>query len=330
MKKVNIGLIGCGKITRASHAPAFAQIPSNCNVIALFDTKPEAAEQIQQDNFPKAKIYASVEKLLAADLDGVVISTPNSLHHPLTIQALEANCHVLIEKPMAVDLQQADEMIAMAKKQQLVLQVNQSLRFSPPYCKIKTMIDEGNIGEVIHARCLRASATSPDKGWSPGATWFVQKKFRGGLIMDIAVHMADFLGWCCGTPKNVYSINTTKISENDVPDNVTAVIEFEQGATAVLELSWTIPCGGGYLEIYGTKGTIRLGFNDGAVEFARPDKKYIKVRTKKIKNSQACFIDAIKGKTTTPVSGIEGRHALAYCVALEKSGTTGKPEPVEL
>ncbi|MCF6176692.1 MAG: Gfo/Idh/MocA family oxidoreductase [Victivallaceae bacterium] len=330
MKKVKIGLIGCGKITRASHAPAFAQLPGSSEVVGLFDTNPKAAEQIQQDIFPNAVIYSSVEELLAADLNGVVISTPNSLHHPLTMQALAADCHVLIEKPMAVDLQQADEMIAEAHKKQLVLQVNQSLRFSPPYCKIKAMINEGKIGEVIHARCLRASATSPDKGWSPGATWFVQKKFCGGLIMDIAVHMADFLGWCCGKAKSVYAVNTIKIPGNDVPDNVTALIEFEYGANAVLELSWTIPCGGGYLEIYGTKGTIRLGFNDGAVELALPDKKYIKVRTKKIKNSQACFIDAIKGKAVTPVSGQEGRHALAYCVAIEKSGITGKPEPVEL
>jgi UDP-N-acetyl-2-amino-2-deoxyglucuronate dehydrogenase len=328
MGKINIGFIGCGKITQSSHAPAFAKLSGNCNVTGLFDTKTKTAEQVKQEILPQAVIYNSVEELLNAGVDGVVISTPNSFHHPLTMQALQANCHVLIEKPMAIDLKQADEMIATASKNKLVLQVNQSLRFNPVYCKIKALVDEGKIGKVIHARCLRASATSPDKGWSPGASWFVQKKYRGGIIMDIAVHMADFLGWCCGPAKSVYSINTIKITGNDVPDNVTTLIEFKHGATAVLELSWTIPNGGGYLEIYGTKGTIRLGFNEGNIELALPGKKYKKVRTKQIKKSQACFIDAIKGKSVTPVSGREGRHALAFCVAIEKSGNSGKPELV--
>jgi predicted dehydrogenase len=330
MKRVKIGLIGCGKITSSSHAPEFAKLSGSCQITALFDSKLKAAEQIQQTFATQATVYSSVEKLLNSDIDGVVISTPNTFHHPLTMQALAAGKHVLIEKPMAVDLDQADEMIEAAANSDLVLQVNQSLRFSPPYCKIKALIEAGKIGQIIHARCLRASGKSPDKDWSPGATWFIQKKFRGGLVMDIAVHMADFLGWCCGPAKNLYSINTTNIIGNDVPDNVTTLINFARGATAVLELSWTIPCGGGYLEFYGTEGTIRLGFNGGTIEMMQAGKKYRKIKTKQVKTSQKCFIEAINGRYPTPVSGAEGRHALAYCLAIENSGISGMAEPVEL
>jgi len=330
MKKIKIGLIGCGKITSSSHAPEFVKLAGSCQITALFDIKSKVAEELQKDLSSKVTVYSSVEKLLNSDVDGVVISTPNTFHHPLTMQALAAGKHVLIEKPMAVDLNQADEMIAAAKRNGLVLQVNQSLHFSPPYCKIKALIEAGKIGEIIHARCLRASGSSPDKGWSPGATWFIQKKFRGGLVMDIAVHMADFLGWCCGPAKNLYSVNSTKIIGNDVPDNVTTLINFEQGATAVLELSWTIPCGGGYLEFYGTEGTIRMGFDGGTIEMMQTGKKYRKIKTKQVKSSQKCFIDAINGRYSTPVSGEIGRHALSYCLAIEKSGISGMAEPVEL
>lgn len=324
MGKVKIGLIGCGKIASCSHTPAFKAIPGKTVITAVFDVKTENAERIIKDNSLKAKIYPSVDELLKSGIDGVVISTPNNSHHELTIKALNAGVNVLVEKPMSVTLKQADEMIALAEKKKLHLQVNQSLRFSPPYVKIKEMIDAGKIGDPIHIRCLRASGSSPDKGWSPGAKWFVQKKFAGGLIMDIAVHMADMMGWYFGKADKVYSINSTKIKGNDVPDNVATLFDFENGATGVLELSWTIPVGGGLLEIYGSKGTIRLGFSPDGIEFATEPGKYKIVKPGKFKTSQEWFADAINGKKGCPVPGKMGRHALAYSLAIAESGEKSK------
>ena len=325
-KKVKIGFIGCGKITQVRHAPCFLKMAKKAKITGLYDLNPKTAQKLNKDLSLKASIYSSSRDLLASGIQGVVISTPNISHYSLSMQALKAGIHVLVEKPMAVNLKQADMMIETAHKKKLVLQVNQSFRFNPVHNKIKTLIDSGEIGEIVHVRCLRAGGNTPDKGWAPGSTWFVQKKFRGGLIMDLGVHMADLLGWLVGKAKSVYSINSIRIHSNNVPDNVTAILEFANRVTGVLELSWTIPCGGILLEIYGSKGAIRVGFNEkNKLELASKNKIYKAVKVGKGKSYQSWFVDSINGVKGNPSLGEVGRHALAYCMAIEKSGRTGKP-----
>jgi predicted dehydrogenase len=328
MKRVKIGLIGCGKIADCAHTPALLDLNKKAKITALFDLNQKAAESLKKKYSLDSEIYKSVEELLESDVDGVIISTPNFSHCPLTLQALKAGKNVLVEKPMAVTLKDADKMIAAANKNGLHLQVNQSLRFNATYAKIKKMIDEGAIGKPIHIRCLRASANSPDKGWSPGAKWFIQKSAGGGIINDIAVHMADAIGWYFGKAKSVYSINSSRIKGSDVPDNVTALFDFENGATGVLELSWTLPSGGGLLEIYGDKGTIRMGFAEakaGGIMLSVDGGKYKPRKPSKVKNSYQCFIDGINKHPSAPKPEEIGRKALAYCEAIAKSGETGKP-----
>ncbi len=325
MKKIRIGLIGCGRIVEALHAPALSQLKNKVEISALFDTNPLAAEKINTDFTFDAEICSAVPALLKSGINAVVISTPNFTHYPLCMQALNAGKHVLIEKPMAVNLRQADEMIALAKKKHLMLQVNQTLRFTPAYVKIKELIDAGRIGKPLHIRCLRASSATPDKSWSPGASWFTSKKSAGGLVMDIAVHMADFLGWCFGGTEKVFAVNRTEIAGNDVPDNVTAMFDFTNGATGVLELSWTFPAGAGLLEVYGSKGTIRMGFSGDGIELKLGDGQFKPVKPGKVKNSHAWFIDSINsGVSGNPSPAEAGRHALAYCVAINQSAKTGK------
>lgn len=324
MKKVKIGLIGCGKIARCSHTPEFLKVPGKASITAIFDLKKENTELLKTENKINPESFNSVDELLSSGIDGVVISTPNSSHYDLTMKALNAGINVLVEKPMATTLKEADEMIALAKKKKLVLQVNQSLRFAPVYQRIKDLIDEGKIGAPLHIRCIRASANSPDKTWSPGAKWFTQKKFAGGLIMDIAVHMADMMGWYFGKVNQIYSINSTTIKGNDVPDNVTSVFDFANGASGVLELSWTTPSGGAFLEVYGTEGMIRLGFNPAGLELSTKPGKFKVIKPKKSKSSQEWFADSINGKTGCPSTGETGKHALTLCMAIAESGETGK------
>ena len=328
MKKIKIGIIGCGKIASCAHVPGLKAI-GNVEITGLFDVKKENAVIMKKENSLDAKIFKSAEELLKSGIDGVLIGTPNSTHCPLALQALENGVHVLVEKPMAVNLAEADKMIALAGKKNLYLQVNQSLRFNDLYGKIKQLIDKKTIGDIIHIRCLRASSGSPDKGWSPGAKWFIQKSFGGGIVMDIAVHMADMIGWYAGDIKSVYAVNKIRGEDSEVIDNVSAILNFENGATACLELSWTFPSGAGCLEIYGTEGAIRHGFNpSGDMEMALKGKKFRKLRAGKVKNSYECFILGICGKPQTNATEV-GRKALAICSAIIESDEKKKPVAVK-
>jgi predicted dehydrogenase len=146
--------------------------------------------------------------------------------------------------------------------------------------------------------------------------------------MDIAVHMADLLQWILGEITDVAAVLNTRTPGIDVPDNACALFRAASGATGVLELSWTAPVGAGLLEVYGTRGRIRMGFTpqpielttmrNGKAETVFPEPK------KRVKNSFQCFVEAVNGKADSLTPGTLGRDALALCEAIAKSGEAGR------
>jgi predicted dehydrogenase len=217
-------------------------------------------------------------------------------------------------------------MIAAAKKAGVVLQINQSLRYSGPYQTIVDKVKEGAIGEPFHVRCIRAGNGTPNKGWSPGADWFVQKKHEGGLLVDIGIHMADCMRMIMGPATKVAGLVDTRLPDIDVPDNVNALYRYANGGTGVLELSWTLPGGAGFLEVYGTKGRIRMGFNGNLIEMWQegPNGGETTVAAEGRPNSQAIFARAIKGEEPSWTPGEYGRRSLALCLKAQESSETGK------
>ena len=322
MGVLKVGLVGCGKIADANHMPEMLSLGGNAEVTAMFDIQKGKAEALAEKHKLKPKFCSSLDELLKSDIDAVIIATPNLYHYEQTLKCLNAGKHVLVEKPMASSVEEADEMIDLAEKKGLILQVNQSLRFSALHRKLAELVASGVIGKPLHARCLRAATSSPDVGWSPGATWFVQKKYKGSLVTDIAVHMADLLQWCFGPVDTVMS-QTTNLS-HEVPDNVVALFRYKNGATATLELSWTFPIGGNKFEIYGQDGAILLT-NDSIEIYQKNAKKprVIKFASiKSIPNSHAVFAASVAkgGNENWKV----GREALALCMAIIESNQQQK------
>ncbi len=266
-------------------------------------------------------VYDSLEDFIKSGVHAAIVSTPNHTHYPLGIALLQAGIHVLMEKPMAVSLSQADEMIAAAKEKGVVLQVNQTLRFTPAYAWIKDLIETGTIGEPLHIRCIRAASTSPDKGWSPGAKWFLSKAAHGGVVMDIAVHMADLLQWYFGPVHRIAAFGQSRIAEGDVTDHASSLFEFRSGATGTLELSWNFPRNTALLEIYGSKGVIRWDFQSHSPEVAIGDAPFTPAPMGDWywPNAHESFLSAISGERPTPVPGEVGRNALALCLAIEEA-----------
>jgi len=326
-KKIRVGIAGCGKIARVSHVPGLNGV-RGVEVVALCDVNAKSARNLQEEQAPEAECFTDFKELLKADLDAAVICTPNDLHYPMATAAFKAGLHVLCDKPIAATLPEAGRMITAAKRAGKVLHINQSLRYHPLYVTIVELVKRGRIGKPIHARCIRAAGRTPDMGWSPGATWFVQKKHQGGVVLDIAIHMADLLRWVMGDVSTVVALVDTRSDHIDVPDNVSALFRFANGSTGVLELSWTTPAGAGLLEIYGTEGKILMGSGDRPVQLTRTTGKTSRTSFPKpkanVKSSQQCFIDAIRGRSPSPTPGKLGRDALALCDAIVKSGRSGR------
>jgi len=330
---IRIGIVGCGKIATCSHIPAFKAC-AGTRITALFDVDAAKAEAARSSLVPDAEVFSDYDRLLQSGLvDAVTICTPNDTHRPLTLAALGAGLHVLCEKPMAATLPEATEMIEAARAAGRILQINQSCRYSPLYAKVAELVHSGAIGEPRHARCIRAGGSTPDMGWSPGATWFVQKAHQGGLVLDIGIHMADMLRWVVGEVDEVAAYVDTWKPDIDVPDNVSALFRFRNGATGVLELSWTLPVGAGLLEVYGTAGTLRVGFGGAAIELLkREEGKTVTTAVEPatgLPTSFTGFLAAIRGEGESITPGEYGRRALALCDAIMRSSESGQFVKVE-
>ncbi len=325
MAKVKFGIVGCGKIVDCNHIPEILSLDGEAEITAMYDRKPGVAAAMAAKHGLNPRICKSLAELLASDIDSVIIATPNSFHLPQTLECLKAGKHVLVEKPMASTIADADKMINTARKAGLVLHVNQSLRFSSLYSEIKRLIDGGAIGKPLHIRCQRAAYDSPDVAWSPGATWFVKKRYEGSLVTDTAVHMADIMQWYFGKVRSIYAVNRNR--SHEVTDNVAAVLDFANGATGTLELSWTFPFNSGALEIYGDTGAIKILPDGSGVEVFDCNGKAVQTiksaELPPITNSHGAFVNAVE-------MGLEswqyGREALALCMAISESSISGKAE----
>ena len=325
-KPIRVGIIGCGMIAKRNHVPGY-QRAGGFEIAALCDVIPERMGALRDEfKLDQTAQFADWEALVASgSVDAVSLCTPNDLHHPMTVAACRAGLHVLCEKPMAATLGQATEMIEAARGAGVVLQINQSLRYDATYQTLVDLVRDGAIGEPIHARCIRGANGTPDIGWSPGATWFIQKKHSGGLLLDIGIHMADLLRMLMGNAARVAGLVDTRLEHLDVPDNVSALFRFSDGGTGILELSWTLPGGAGYLEVYGTKGRIRLGFDNQGIELMQPEAEERTTRPKPVPraHNQQVFRDAILGIAPSLTPGEYGRRALALCLAIAESSEAG-------
>lgn len=331
MKTIRIGILGCGKISTRQHVERFMKkdAKSKSEIVAVFDPKPGQAKKCLEENKTTAKICKSVEELLAEPIDAVVVATPNDTHCELTLKAIAAGKHVFVEKPMAGSIADAEKMIKAAEAAGVVLLVDQSFRYMNDYQAIKKELDKGVIGEIIHARCMRVATQPPNFNWSPGATWYVQKKRSGGVIFDHAVHMADVLQWLVGPIKQVYT--TARNQGFQAIVHCMTTIDFVNGATGTLEHGWNFPESRIELAIYGTKGKIAFP-NMRTAEFYKTgeDKPYKTITPDTAKaalNAQETFLKAIAGKK----SGMWdiGRMALAPCEAMLQSAATNKPVKVK-
>lgn len=325
---IRVGIVGCGVIAGADHIPGHLKA-GDVEITALCDIVPAKMDAIVE-KFPKLVDAACFEKyvdLYASGLvDAVSICTPNDCHHPQTVAACKAGLHVLCDKPMAAALEQATEMIETARANNVILHINQSLRYNAQYQTFVDLATDGTIGVPFHVRCIRGGDGTPNEGWSPGADWFVQKEHDGGLLLDIGIHMADVMRMVMGDADTVAGLVDTRLSHIDVPDNVNALYRYKSGGTGVLEMSWTLPGGADFLEVYGTEGRLRMGFTEQAIELWVDGKEKDATtypESAPRDNSQTTFRNAILGQGKTLTPGEYGRRALALCLAIQESSDSG-------
>ena len=226
---LRIGIIGTGSIASA-HIDGYLAFPDDCEIVALADVMPgKAAERAAQSGLTDAVGYDDPLRMIAeARLDLVSIATPPSTHAALSIAALDAGIHVLVEKPMAPSLEECDAMLAAQKRSGRLLSVVAQNRFRDDLAMLKAVVDSGLLGSISHVRV--------DSAWWRGLPYYdlwwrgTWEKEGGGCTLNHAIHHIDLLLWLLGSPTEITAMLANAQHDNsEVEDLSVAVFRYRRG-----------------------------------------------------------------------------------------------------
>ncbi len=253
---VRIAFAGTGYISQI-HARAAQKLPG-VELAAVVNHRPQSMAAFATE-FDIPRRYAAIEDLLRdGDVDAISINSPNYLHAPQAIAALQAGVHVLVEKPMAMDAKEASEMAAASEKSGALLMVAHCWRFDPEVLWLKKQVDRGHLGRIV-----RTKGYGVHVNWGPGG-WFTQKEFAGGGAMaDMGIHALDTARFLLGDPQpvSVYARIGTYYRDFDVDDTGVLLVNWENGVTSYIESGWWQPHADSPeagTQLYGLKGLAQL------------------------------------------------------------------------
>ena len=251
MQTIQVGLIGSQFIS-AIHAAALKTVPG-ANLLAVASpTEHHVRAFAAEHSIPRW--FTDYREMLALDeLDMVVLGLPNDLHCQATLDAAAAGKHVVCEKPLCLNLADADRMIDACRSAGVKLMYAEELCFAPKYVRLKRLADEGALGDL---HLIKQS----EKHDGPHSPWFWDvSRSGGGVTMDMGCHALEFFRWIAGKPKvaSVYAhmTSSTHASRTRGDDNALIIVTFENGITALAEESWTKKGGmDDRAELYGSVG----------------------------------------------------------------------------
>ncbi len=198
-----------------------------------------------------------LDKVLSMpEVDAVIIDTPTSMHPDVIIRSCKAKKHIFTEKALSITLKEADEIVKAVKESGVKFMISLPNRCRPEFLFAKKVIEEKIIGEITLARLRVAHSAALDYWWQPG-NWFRDPvRAGGGAFIDLGCHTLDLALWFLGKPKSVVAKLTNFWGNYEVDDNAVALVEFQNRALCVLDVSWVHRRGSNPVELYGTEGSL--------------------------------------------------------------------------
>jgi predicted dehydrogenase len=335
VKSLNFALIGCGHIA-AKHAQAIAVI-KGARLAAVCDTNPERSAPYREQY--DAKVYSSYTHLLHdSAIDIVNICTPSGLHTQMAVDAAKYGKHVVVEKPLALSLANADQIIEECRKAMVKLSVVHPNRCKPAVQTLKTALDEGRFGTLTHGNAT--VRWNRNQAYFDQDAWRGTKEMDGGVLMNQAIHNIDLLQWMMGPVLEVFAYTTTRLKSIETEDLGVAVLRFTSGALGVIEAATTLYPASleESLAVFGETGTAVIGGVTAS-----------QLKTWKVagysEEEAGCLKQAVNSATAKPghqviledmaeavrtgreplVNGEEGRKALEIILAIYQSAKTRVP-----
>ncbi|GAA0076887.1 Gfo/Idh/MocA family oxidoreductase [Clostridium sp. CTA-5] len=346
MKKLKFAIIGCGRISY-KHVEALAKNIGEAELVATCDVVLEKAEAKKAEYIEKVgaandavHAYEDYKKMIEKeDIDVVTIATESGYHAEIAIYCMKKGINALIEKPMAMSIDDANEMIKVAKENNVKLAVCHQNRFNKPIQKLRKSIEENKFGRLINgtARIL----WNRNMGYYEQAPWRGTWELDGGTLMNQCIHNIDLLQWMMGGEvERVYAECDTYLRDIEAEDFGAIIVRFKNGAIGIIEGSACV-----YpknleetLSIFGETGAAVIGglaVNElktwrfeGEDEEAAKEAVNVKIDNVYGEGHTPLFkdvIDAINNDREPLISGEEGKKAMSIILAAYKSRKTGMP-----
>jgi len=338
MRSIGVGLIGSGFVSRL-HAAALRTVPDAALLAAASPTEEHVRRFAAE--FGMGRWFTDYRRLLdLAEVDLVVIGAPNDLHCRITVDAAAAGKHVVCEKPLAMNLAEADRMIAACRQAGVKLMYAEELCFAPKYVRLKQLVDEGAIG-ALHLVKQSEKHDGPHSAWF----WDVARS-GGGVTMDMGCHALEFFRWMTGKRRAEFVwAELWTAAHGDKPqgdDNAVLAVRFEGGITGLAEESWTKKGGmDDRAEVYGSAGVAYADLLRGssiltysetgygyAVEKASITRGWSFTMYEEAWNygfpqELAHFVECVRDDKTPLETGEDGRAVLEMIFAAYESARTG-------
>ena len=346
MTKTRVALLGAGFIGDI-HIESYHRFVPEVEVVAVYARNPQRAEAFARKH-GIAQWYSDLEPAITqSGCEVVDLCLPNFLHARAVKVAAAAGKHVIIEKPLCLTLEEADQMIAACKAADRKLMYAEELCFAPKYERVRKLVREGAIGEIFHMRQC-------EKHSGPHSDWFYDlEQSGGGALMDMGCHGLAWFRWMLGgRPKalSVYAQMQTGLlhkGRTRVEENSICIVEFEGGAIGVAENSWAKPGGmDDRVEVYGPGGVIYADLFQGNSALTYSDKGYGYAMEKAgstkgwtftifeeafnqgYPQELKHFIECVREDKPPLVTGEDGRAVLEMMYAAYRSARTGQKVPL--
>ena len=341
MKKIKIGIVGCGRIAQQVHIPNYIQ-SSKSELVALCDKNKDELDRVSRKYNVKHVFENHQEMFESGLVEAVSVCVPTQFHSKVVVDAAAKGLHVLCEKPLADNLVEADRILEAATKNQITFCVGYNLRFLPNHRKVKEYIEKRKIGRPVFARANLI--TSGPYSLNP-AFFANETEKRIGCLFDSGAHIFDLMLWLFGSPSQVSCYFSTHMEGVKVDDSALTSMKFPSGLLGEISVSW-IPISNynamttcRQIQVIGTQGILESDIFGPSFSFYSDSSLVCKIKGKaqftpkkfdtrvpaealdwSYKEEIEDFLESIASSKEPMVSGTEAREALRLTLAAYSSG----------
>jgi len=340
MSKLGFALLGCGRIAPKHVESLTSGAVAGAKLVAVCDVQMDRAEKIaEKHGVPAFRDRFEMLEKMGSAIDVVSILTPSGLHAQHTCEMAEYRKHVVVEKPMALTLNDADQMISSCDAAGVRLFVVKQNRYNHPVKKLREALEGGRFGKLVmgtvRVRWCRTQAYYDQDQWR--GTW----AYDGGVFANQASHHIDLLQWMMGDVESVFAKTSTALVNIETEDTGVVIVRFKSGALGVIEATTaTRPKDlEGSISILGERGSVEIGgfavnemkawnFSDPRPEDAKVIEEYRTAPPNVYGFGHTEYlnkvVESIKDGRSALVGGLEGRKSLELISAIYESVETGK------